>query len=130
MLNIRNNAAALIFLAILISSNARAIDVHPGGERAQRIEKIADRYEKVSPFDIDRNGLLDAAEQNLLAEAIDKGALSRPVFRGPPRWMRSGTGTMTTRFRSLYERLARFDANRDGRLDDTEFEALESEFSR
>jgi hypothetical protein len=109
-----------------------------GGERPPATEiakNLSTRFEAIAAFDTDKNGKLDATEQAAVAKAIDAGTLEVGPPRPPkgegkeapadkPEGKRPPGDKAAEHVAKLYESLATYDADKNGKLDDTEQAAV------
>lgn len=94
-------------------------------ERAGKIaSRIAAAYAAVAPFDANKDGKLDEAEQAAVTKALADGSLDLP-HHGPggPRH-NDGTDVGADREATHKKILETYDTNKDGKLDETERAAL------
>ncbi|MBM3840854.1 MAG: hypothetical protein FJ398_23445 [Verrucomicrobia bacterium] len=135
--------AAVLGLALCSSANAQG---RPGGARGQRpgniqppagapqhptdaapaVGHLTEAYAKVAPFDANKDGQLDATEKEALAKAIVEGTVQAPAHRTPPAGVTLSAEQILGRIAGMYSRVAPYDANHDGVLDETEQAALKS----
>lgn len=139
-MNTRGTFLAALAAALIATTGAWAQDGPPGrfGPRrggpppdvdpAEVVARLAQNYEQLAVYDLNRDGSLDAQEQTQVSAAVASGALEPPPFRGPPPGRNRGSQPggapdperIATRMARMYEQIAEFDANRDGLLDPAE----------
>lgn len=81
--------------------------------------RVAVGYAVIAPFDLNRDGQLDSAEEASLGTALLSGSVKLALFEGSEEH-----GEMEAIRQHL---LALYDANGDGQLDSTELAALEAD---
>jgi hypothetical protein len=84
---------------------------------------LAEFFPKIAAFDVDKNGKLDDKEQKSLAKAIADGTVEFPAHN-PPHGDKPNVEKMIHHICEVYPQVARYDANHDGVLDETEQAAL------
>ena len=97
--------------------------VHHHGDAASVVEHLALVFPKVAAFDANKDGQLDETEQEALGKAIADGTLELPAHT-PPRGERPTADVMLPHIAKMYAYVARYDANHDGALDETEQAAI------
>jgi len=134
--------AVVAALGLSICSSALA-QGRPGGARGQRpanaqppagaptdaaaaVGHLTEAFAKVAPFDVNKDGQLDATEKEALARAIADGTVQAPAHRTPPAGVAPSAEQILNRIAGMYALVAPYDANHDGVLSETEQAALKS----
>jgi hypothetical protein len=121
-------ALGLLVCGIAVAQVHRDDTTHHGlaqhqEDPASAVEHIAQVFPKVAAFDTNKDGKLDAAEQEALAKAISDGTLKLPAHMG----QHGGTqlaDVPIAHIAEMYAYVARYDVNHDGVLDETEQAAI------
>jgi hypothetical protein len=98
----------------------------PPGDPAQMVAHLSAAYAKFAPFDENKDGRLDETELEVLAEAIAAGTVQPPEHRGPPPGVTPDPKLIVHRLAGMFATVAPYDANQDGKLDETEQAALKT----
>src|SRR5437660_1642842 len=85
---------------------------------------LAEFFPKIASFDVDKNGKLDDKEKESLRKAIADGTVELPAHT--PHGEKPNVEKMVNHICEVYPQVARYDANHDGVLDETEQAALKS----
>ena len=85
---------------------------------------LAEFFPKIASFDVDKNGKLDDKEKESLRKAIADGTVELPAHT--PHGEKPNVEKMVKHICEVYPQVARYDANHDGVLDETEQAALKS----
>lgn len=98
----------------------------PFGRNPQlTVSFVAERYQQLALYDVDRDGQLSDMELDTIIQARDNGSLP-----APPNVQREGikpdAKRLGARIRAMFANIASFDQNRDGVLDATEQQALQA----
>lgn len=112
-------------LAIAQSGNASGHDPHEHMDPGAMAAHLAQFFPKIAAFDVDKNGKLDDKEKESLAKAIADGTVELPAHAGP-HGEKPNPDMMANHICEVYPQVARFDANHDGVLNETEQAALKS----
>ena len=102
-----------------------------GPDSAEMAKHLSERFAVLAVYDADKSGKLEDAEQAAVAKAIEDGSLEM----GPPGGGRGGEGKPKSGERpagkmiagmaaKLYESLAAYDADKSGKLEDSEQAAV------
>lgn len=94
------------------------------GPRGDRGAMIAERYKTVAAYDTDKSGTFGDEEKAALKKAVEDGKLNPPGRRGGPEGEKPPADEIVTRTVELYETIAKYDADKDGKLSKDEGEAL------
>jgi hypothetical protein len=86
---------------------------------------LAEFFPKIAAFDVDKNGKLDDKEKESLRKAIADGTIELPAHTSP-HGEKPNVEMMVNHICEVYPQVARYDANHDGVLDETEQAALKS----
>ena len=86
---------------------------------------LAQFFPKIAAFDADKNGKLDDKEKESLRKAIVDGTIELPPHT-PPHGEKPNVEMMVNHICEVYPQVARYDANNDGVLDETEQAALKT----
>jgi hypothetical protein len=87
---------------------------------------LTEAFAKVAPFDVNKDGQLDAAEKEGLAKAIADGTVQAPAHRTPPAGVTPSAEQILNRIARMYALVAPYDANHDGALSEPEQAALKA----
>jgi EF hand len=98
-------------------------DPHHGADASSMTKHIAEVFAKVSAFDANKDGQLDATEKASLAKAIADGTLQLPAHSGP-NGEKPAPEAIVDHIAEVYPQVAKLDVNHDGALDETEQAAL------
>jgi hypothetical protein len=109
-------------LAIAQSGNASGHDSQHS-DPAALAAHLAQFFPKIAAFDADKNGKLDDMEKESLRKAIADGTIELPAHAGP-HGEKPSAEMMVNHICEVYPQVARYDANHDGMLDETEQAAL------
>ena len=93
------------------------------------MEHLTEVFAQVAAFDANKDGQLDRQERESLASALVDGTLQLPVHNLPDG-VKPGFEGMVTHIGEMYAQFAKYDANHDGRLDDTEQAAIKAAMQR
>ena len=88
------------------------------GDAASVVEHLAGVFPKVAAFDTNKDGQLDETEKEALGKALADGSLELPVH--PKEGETPTAEMMLSHVAEMYGYVARYDANHDGVLDETE----------
>jgi hypothetical protein len=131
--------AVVTMLGLAICSFAIAQSRHGGtrvrgasqhfAEAASAVDHLTEAYGKLTLFDANKDGQLDATETESLAKAIAEGIVPLPAHR-PPHGAKPSAEMILNHIPGMYARVASYDANHDGALDATEQTALKSAIER
>jgi hypothetical protein len=117
---------AATFAAALSTSVLAEDTNHPGGRggpRGQGMRRQGPPAELVAKYDVNQDGKLDETERAALHADIEAGKITRPEGHGPG----NGPGNGPRRQGPPPEVVAKYDANQDGQLDETERAALHAD---
>jgi len=92
---------------------------------AAMVAHLAQFFPKIAAFDVDKNGKLDKKEKAALAKAVADGKVELPVHT-TPHGDKPSVEEMIDHIGEVYPLVARYDANHDGVLDESEQAALKS----
>jgi len=95
---------------------------HP--DPAAMAAHLAQFFPKIAAFDVDKKGKLDDKEKEALAKAIADGTVELPAHI--PHGDKPNAEMMLNHICDVYPQVARYDANHDGVLDETEQAALKT----
>jgi hypothetical protein len=112
-------------IAQVHDGNTSGHDPEHHSDPAALAAHLAAFYPKIAAFDSDKNGKLDDKEKEALAKAIADGTVELPVHV-PPHGEKPNVEMMINHICDVYPQVARYDANHDGVLDETEQAALKS----
>jgi len=131
MKNIKTVAAGAI-LGLGICGVAIA-QVHHGAHRhdglhhfkdsASAVEHLTEFYPRFAAFDVNKDGQLDAAENEALVQAIIEGRVQLPGQR-PESGGAPSAEAMVNHIAGMFTQFAAYDVNHDGVFDATEQAAL------
>jgi len=96
-----------------------------GMDSAAATQHLTEGFAKVVPFDVNKDGKLDAMEKESLGKAIADGTVQLPAHT-PPNGIMPGSEAMLDNIAAMYAFLVRLDGNHDGALDTAEQAALKS----
>jgi len=124
------NTLALIIaggLAVCGLANAQVHDGdapgHDGTQHhvdpASAAAHLAQFFPKIAAFDTNKDGKLDDKEKKALAKAVADGTVELPAHTSPHEG-KPNTEMMINHICEMYPQVARYDANHDGVLDETE----------
>lgn len=116
---------AVCSLAIAQGGNASGHDSQHHNDPAAMAAHLAEFFPKIAAFDADKNGKLDDTEKEALRKAIADGTVELPAHAGP-NGEKPSAEMMVNHICEVYPQVARYDANHDGKLDETEQAALKS----
>jgi anti-sigma28 factor (negative regulator of flagellin synthesis) len=85
---------------------------------------LAQFFPKIAAFDVDKNGKLDDKEKESLRKAIADGTIELPAHS--PHGEKPNVEMMVNHICEVYPQVARYDANHNGVLDETEQAELKS----
>jgi uncharacterized membrane protein YebE (DUF533 family) len=92
---------------------------------ASIVEHLTEFFPKIAAFDANKDGQLDATERESLAQAIVDGTLQLPAH-APPKGVNPSAEMMVAHIGEMYAQFAKYDANHDGTLDETEQAAIKT----
>jgi len=95
------------------------------GDPSSVVKHIAELFPKIAAFDANKDGKLDEKEKASLAKAITDGTLEFPAHN-PPNGGKPDIEKMVNHIGEIYPQIARYDANHDRVLDETEQAAIKS----
>jgi len=129
-------ALALLASATFAAEATSTRPARPAGGRgngtkpdaATVVTHMSTAYSQVAPYDLNVNGLLEASEQEQLADAITAGTLTLtpPPGRTPPADFTPPPEHVAARAAEMYASVAVYDANVDGVLSADEQAALKT----
>ena len=96
----------------------------PGGPPSP--DRIVAQYGQIASYDTNKDGKLDDTEKKAIADAIAAGTLKAPAGRPGPEGAAPDAGMVVERMTRMYPKIAAFDTNHDGALDDTEVAAIKT----
>jgi hypothetical protein len=96
------------------------------GDPASMAAHLAQFFPKIATFDTDKNFQLDEQEKESLGKAIADGTVEFPAGHMPPHGDKPDVAMMVDHIGEVYPQVARYDANHDRVLDETEQAALKS----
>ena len=96
---------------------------------ASVVKHLAAAFPKFAPFDVNKDGKLDATEKESIAKAIADGTLEIPAHT-PPNGVKPSAEMMLNHIADVYAFLASKDVNHDGALDEAEQAAIKSAIER
>jgi anti-sigma28 factor (negative regulator of flagellin synthesis) len=107
-------------------AGAKDRDAAPNhGDAASMVKHFAEFFPQIAAFDKNKDGKLDEAETAALKKAIAEGTLKLPDHT-PPQGGKPDAEMMASHIAEMFARVARYDANHDGQLDEKEQAALKS----
>jgi hypothetical protein len=122
-------AGSLVVCGLAIAQvhygNASGHDSPHHSDPAALAAHLAEFFPKIAAFDVDKNGKLDDKEKESLRKAIADGKIDLPAHT-PPHGDKPDVEMMVNHICQVYPQVARYDANHDGVLDETEQAALKS----
>lgn len=144
-------ALAIVASLGLISGSAAFAQGRTGGKPKKQpdfaqvvLKQLSEGYASIAPFDTNKDGKLNATEEDAIADALKDGSLKLPIppmpppppppqdgagaDAGPPPGMMPPIEEMLPVIASLYEAVAALDADQNGSLDDNEKAALKKAF--
>ncbi len=92
---------------------------------AQMPNHLSKVFRDFAAFDLNKDGQLDASEQQALGKAIDDGSVTLPP-QAPTKEMFPSEEQRLNHFADMYARFAVYDANHDGELDSVELRAVQT----
>jgi hypothetical protein len=104
-------------------STDRAAEEHP--DPAAVVEHLSKFFPGIAAFDMNKDGKLDATEEQALAKAIADGTLQIPAHT-PPHGEKPSPEMLVNHIAEMYAHVAVYDTNHDGQLDATEQAALKA----
>jgi hypothetical protein len=111
-------------IAQVHDGNASGHDSQQHMDPAAMAAHLAQFFPKIAAFDTDKNGKLDDKEKEALAKAVADGTVELPAHIPPGD--KPNVEKMINHICGVYPQIARYDANHDGVLDETEQAALKS----
>ena len=102
----------------------RGRDGRPGGPPTP--ERLVAQYAQIAAYDTNKDGKLDDTEKKAIADAIAAGTLKAPAGRPGPEGEAPDASKVVERLTRMYPKIAAYDTNHDGVLDDTEVTALKT----
>jgi len=111
-------------IAQVQDENASGHDSQHHSDPASVAAHLAQFFPKIAAFDVDKNGKLDDKEKESLRKAIADGTIELPAHT--PHGEKPNVEMMVNHICEVYPQVARYDANHDGVLDETEQAALKS----
>ena len=104
-------------------------------EHPEEVPAFADRlpeiYETLSAADANQDGTLDAAEQAVLAGAMEDGTLTKPEgLPQAPEGIEVSPDQIVKRLSAMYARLFKLDANVTGTLEEEELASIQNTAQR
>ena len=95
------------------------------GDAASLAKHLTEVFPQIAAFDTNKDGQLDEAEKEALGKAIADGTLQLPAHT-PPHGVKPTAEMMLNHIAEMYARVAPYDANHDGQLEESEQAALKS----
>lgn len=125
--------SSAVGLAMCRFAVAQVQDGHPSHDGAGHehmdpaalVEHLSKFFPSIAAFDTNKDGKLDATEQQALAKAIADGKLELPAHT-PPHGEKPSPEMMANHIADMYARVAAYDKNHDGQLDAAEQAALKA----
>jgi hypothetical protein len=96
----------------------------PGGPPSP--DRIVAQYGQVASYDTNKDGKLDATETQAITAAVAAGTIKVPAGRPGPEGEAPDASKVVERMTRMYPKIAAFDTNHDGALDDNEVTALKT----
>lgn len=123
-------AAAALSTAVLAEAapeggkGGRGRGGRPGGPPSP--DRIVAQYGQIAAYDTNKDGKFDDTEKKAIADAIAAGTLKAPAGRPGPEGETPDASKVVERMTRMYPKIAAFDTNHDGVLDDNEQAALKT----
>lgn len=115
-------------LAIAQVHHGRAwshLALHHPADSAAMVEHLSKAYPMIATFDANKDGQLDQEERAALAKAIADGTLQLPM-QAAPGGQGPSAEELASHIGQMYARVAAYDANHNGTLDENELATIKS----